>query len=69
MLILGSMIDCRIGWRICWLPTPSEVQEVLQLEAAQMFDACYYSPVIVHVVFAIYLPLPYFGQIEHRPSC
>jgi hypothetical protein len=34
---------------------------VLQLEAAQMLDAYCYSPVVVHVVFTTYLPMPYFG--------
>jgi hypothetical protein len=41
---------------------------MVQLEAAQMLDACCYSPVVVHVVLATYLPSPYSGQAERRLS-
>jgi hypothetical protein len=60
--LVGELASCQHIWDF-------EVQEVLQLEAAQMLDTCCYSFVVVYVVLATYLPSPYSGKTEYRPSC
>jgi hypothetical protein len=37
------------------------VAHMFQLEGAYMLDACCYSVVVVYLVLATYLPLPYSG--------
>jgi hypothetical protein len=60
-----ELVEKLINWQHL---RDSAIQEVRQLEATQMLDACYYSLVVVVIELATYLPLPYFGQTERRPS-